>query len=175
VNKKILNLVSSYKQSKYKGPDLSERKRLFEEAKKFWDFAISNVKEYKDYFFSHSKLENYRNLEHDKPINLLFVPIGQKFLAEIYCHFIKKGKIDVLIKNINKIDFDLKTGHYTKLFYNPTKNTMIMNSQTVAKKMTLYLLGEDIDTVALKLDLCKAYGINELSEEFHKFKLPPKL
>ena len=50
-----------------------------------------------------------------------------------------------------------------------------MNNQTVAKKMTLYLLGEDLDEVALKKDLCKAYDINVLSPGFKSFKLPKKL
>lgn len=175
VNKKVLKLAGSYKQSKYKGPNIEERKILFNEAKKFWDYVIGHIQEYKDYFNNKKEIKNFRNSEPNKPLNLLFVPIGQKFIAEIYSYFIKNNRIHILSKKINDIDFNLYSGHYSGLFFNATKNNMIMNNQMVAKRLTLYLLGEKIDTKILKKDLCKAYGINELSDEFNSFTLPPKV
>lgn len=175
VNKKILKLVKSYKQSTYSGPNIDERDLLYVEGKRFWDYSIKNINEYKYYFSGVKTLDKFRNSDASKALNLLFVPIGQKFLAEIYTYFFRNKKLENLTKKINKLNFDLHEGHYKNLFYNPTKNTMVMNNQTVAKNMTLYLLGESIDETKLKQDLCKAYGINNLSTEFKSYKLPQKL
>lgn len=174
VNKKILKLVR-YRQSKYSGPSVEERKILYSTAIDYWNFVTENIINYVDFFSKKHTLEQYRNSEQNKPLNLLFVPIGQKFLADIYCFYFKTGKLDILKSKINKIDFNLQDGHFTNLFYNKTKNTMIMNNFTVCKNLALYLIGEKTDEIKLKKDLCRAYGINVLSEEFKKFNLPEKL
>lgn len=175
VNKKILKLVKNYKQSKYSGPNIDERKSLYVQASSFWDYMINNIDEYKDYFSKKKGLSKYRNSSAKKPLNLLFVPIGQKFIAEIYCYFVKKDNLEDLSNKINKINFDLHKGHFKGIFYNPNKNVMIMTNQTVAKNLTLYLLGQSIDSIKLKKELCKTYGINELSKEYKSFKLPKRL
>ena len=174
VNKKVLKLVKSHKQSKYNGPNIKERIELFKTAKEFWDFMILNVREYEYYFSGKKKLNEFRNSEEGKPMNLLFTPIGQKFIAEIYTYFYKKDKLGLLSKRINKLDFELYNGNYKHLFFNPNKNTMVINNQTTAKNLTLYLLGESVDEINLKEDLCKVYGINVLSQEYKSFKLPSK-
>lgn len=172
VNKKIFGLVTSFKQSKYTGPTIDERAFLYKETTEFWDFALKNIQEYKAYFNGRLNLDKVRNNVKGKPLNLLFVPIGQKFLAEIYATYKKKKELDVLKNKINKIDFDLYNGHFKNLFFNTTKNTMIMNNYTVSKRLIFYLLGQDVDKDQLKRDLAKSYGINELSPEFSKYKLP---
>jgi len=174
VNKKILKLAK-YKQSKYSGPSVEERKILYSTAADYWDFVTNNIVEYIDFFSKKHDLKEYRNVGQNKPLNLLFVPIGQKFLADIYCFYFKAGKLDLLKRKINKINFNLQDGHFTNLFYNKIKNTMIMNNFTVCKNLVFYLLGEKTDEVKLKKDLCRAYGINELSTEFKKFNLPVNL
>jgi|GEM_PF-6301426 len=83
---------------------------------------------------------------------------------------------DLLIQNISsRSDTRHIDGHYKFLFFNPTKNTMVINNQTSAKNLTLYLLGEIINENNLKEDLCKVYGINVLSPEYKLFKLPSKV
>jgi DNA sulfur modification protein DndB len=174
VNKKILKLTN-YRQSKYSGPSVDERKVLYSLATDYWDFVTKNTVDYRNFFTGKNGLDNYRNSGQNKPLNLLFVPIGQKFLAVIYCFYYKTKKLDILKTKINKIDFNLQKGHFTNLFYNKTKNTMIMNNFTVCKNLVFYLLGEKTDELKLKKDLCRAYGINELSTEFKNFSLPLKL
>lgn len=176
VNKKILKLVN-YKQSKYEGPSPEYRVLLLNTAVEFWDFMRKNIADYNNFFSGKFKMNHYRNSERKKPLNLLFMPIGMKLIAEIYYEYKRKNKINVLISKINKINFWLndEKAHFSMLYYNNSKNTMILNNQTVAKKLFLYLMSERIDEISLKNDLAKAYGINELSEHFKKFTLPDVL
>lgn len=171
INKKILKLVK-YKQSKYNGPTLSERDKLYTAAVRFWDYCINNITDYSNYFNGNKPLSEYRNAEKGKPLNLLYLPIGMKLLADIYVHFAKQNKLENLDQKINKINFSLYGGNFATLYFDEIKNTIKLNNQTVAKDFFLYLLGEGIDMDSLKLSLAKAYGINELSDQFKDFTLP---
>jgi DNA sulfur modification protein DndB len=175
VNKKILRLVKEYKQTKYQGPTVEERDLLYKEAVSFWNFVIENISKYSEYFNGELTLPQVRNNKNDKPLNLLFVPIGQKFLGEIFYIFKKRNQLDELKAKINRINFDLHEGHFVNIFYDPIKNRMIMNNQTLAKNLFLYLMGDNIDETKLKDELAKAYGINVLSEDFKNLELPQKL
>ena len=170
INKIILKGVK-YRQSKFHAPSFEKRQEMFLELTNYWNFVIDTITIYSEFFSGKTDLSLLRNSEKGKPLNLLFVPIGQKFLSELYFECIKMKKRDQFIEKINLLNFDLIEGHFSNLFYSPVKNVMIMNNYKVAKEYALYLMGLVDGDLKLKTKLCKAYGINELSEEFKKFIL----
>src|SRR5690606_22427454 len=176
VNKKLFK-STSYRDKKYTSPTYEEREFLYEESSSFFDFMIRNLKEYKEYFINNKSLTFFRNAEACKPLNLLFLPIGLSFLAEIYSHFNKNKNLIKLQNKINSLNFDLYEGTFKNIFFNPVQNRIITSNKILAKNLTLYLLDEPI-TISeddLKLKLAKAYNMNELSEEFKNFTLPAKV
>ncbi len=176
VNKKLFKAVK-FKESKYASPSFEKREELYSVATEFYDFVISNIKEYKEYFGGYKTLNNFRNTTHKKPLNLLFLPIGLNLIAELYAHFKMKNKIINLRKLINKLDFDLYKGTFKYIYFNPVKNKIETGNKTLGRNLALYLLGEKItvSNISLKKSLAKVYNINELSAEFKKLKLPKKL
>lgn len=170
VNKKVLRLAN-VKQKKYTGPSVEERKILYDTAENYWNHVISKINEYNTYFRKPLSIKKFRNSENTKPLNLLFVPIGQKFIAELYYYCKKSDDLGKFDLKINKLNFDLHKGHFKGIFYNPVKNTMIMNNQTFAKRFALYLMGY-ISNKGLKAEYAKALGINTLSEDYENLSLP---
>jgi DNA sulfur modification protein DndB len=175
VNKKLFKAVK-FKESKYVSPSYEKREELYLVATEFYDFVISNINEYKEYFEGEKPLKNYRNAIHKKPLNLLFLPIGINLIAEIYSHFKAKNKIAILKRLINKFDYDLYKGTFRFIYFNPVKNKIETGNKTLGKNLALYMLGEKISfsSTELKKSLAKAYSINELSPEFKTLKLPKK-
>ncbi|MCW3072890.1 MAG: hypothetical protein JWO44_2780 [Bacteroidetes bacterium] len=173
VNKKIFKAVK-YKDSKYSSPTFEKREELYKISSDFFDFIIKNITEYKEYFSGKKKLKDYRNSEHKKPLNLLFLPIGINLIAEIYTHFKINEELDTFKKLVNKLDFDLYNGDFKYIYFHPIQNKVVTSNKTLGKNLALYLLGEEIkiSNVELKKGLAKAYNINELSPEFKTLKLP---
>lgn len=176
VNKKLFK-AAKFRESKYSSPSYEKREELYLVATEFYDFVISNITEYKEFFGGNKALNKFRNATHKKPLNLLFIPIGINLIAEIYTHFKINNKLPILKELINKFDFDLYKGTFKYIFFNPIKNKIEVGNKTLGKNLALYLLGEKITPTssALKKSLAKAYSINELSAEFRAFKLPNKL
>lgn len=176
VNKKLFKIIN-YRESKYKSPTYEKREELFALVKEFYDFIINNITEYIDFFNNKKSLYHFRNKEHNKPLNLLFLPIGISLIAEIYTHFRILNKINILKSTINKLNFDLYNGDFKFIFFNPNQNKIVTNNRILGKNLALYLLGEEIglDIEDFKLKLARAYNINEMSDEFKQFKLPDKV
>lgn len=175
---KVLIKISGYRQSRFSSPSIEQRKRLFELVTEFYNFIFENIDEYKRYFQKNESLDKFRNASKGLPLNLVFLPIGLSFLAELYSFYKQAGKLDLLKRKINLLNFDLYEGHYKNIFFNPIQNKVIPAAhKSLAKNLTLYLLGETPpDTLeSLKKKLAKAYNINELAPEFVSLKLPDKL
>lgn len=169
--------IAKYKDDKFKSPTFEDREKIYGIVKSFFDFIFDNIIEYQLYFSEKKTLNQFRNEEKNKPLNLLFLPIGLKLLAKIYSHFHQTGELDLLKDKINLIDFDLYNGHYKFIYFNPVTNRIITSNEVIAKQLTLYLLGRDygISENELKVSLAKIHNINELSPEFKAFSLPSKL
>lgn len=175
---KILIKLSDYKESKFNSPTYEERESIYKMVVEFYDFIFDNIEDYKRYFKEGDSLNSFRNSEKGKPLNLLFLPIGMTFIAELYLHFKKAKKLDIFKMKINLLNFDLYNGHYKNIFFNPIQNKIIPAShKSLAKNLTLYLLGETVSETdeELRKKLAKAYNINELSPEFANLTLPKKL
>ena len=176
VNKKLFKAVK-YRESKYTSPSYEKREELYSVSKEFYDYITTNVTEYKDYFNGKKNLNKFRNAEHKKPLNLLFLPVGINLISGIYSYFKVNKKINKLKTLINKLDYDLYEGHFKFIYFNPVQNKIVTANKTLGRNLALYLLGEklSISDNELKKALAKAYSINELSPEFKSFKLPKKL
>jgi len=176
VNKKLFKTVN-YRGSKYTSPTYEKREELYVLIQEFYEFITTRITEYKNYFDGKKNLINFRNAGHKKPLNLLFLPIGINLIAEVYSQFKMENKLEKLIKLINKLDFDLYTGHFKFIFFNPIQNKIITSNKTLGRNLALFLLGEkiNISDSDLKKALAKAYSINELSNEYKLFKLPNKV
>ena len=176
VNKKIFKAVK-YQETKYTSPSYEKREELFSVSVEFYNFITINITEYKEYFSGKKDLSKFRNAEHKKPLNLLFLPLGINLISEIYSHFKINNKINKLKALINKLDFDLYEGDFKFIYFNPVQNKIIAANKTLGKNIAFYLLGEklNISNTQLKKSLAKAYSINELSPEFKLLKLPKKL
>jgi hypothetical protein len=175
---KILIKLSNYKESKFSSPTHEERETIYKIVAEFYDFIFDNIEDYKRYFKEGIALNKFRNSAKGEPLNLLFLPVGLTFIAELYLYFKKAKKLDIFKLKINLLNFDLYTGHYKNIFFNPIQNKVIPSShKSLAKSLTLYLLGETISETdeELKKKLAKAYNINELSSEFTNLTLPSKL
>lgn len=175
VNKRIFRFLK-YKESRYSSPSYEKREELYDSVISFYDFAIENISEYKDFFKGEKLLAEFRNAEAGKPLNLLFLPIGILLIADIYCHFLAKDELYHLKNNINKFDFELYTGDFKYIFFNPVQNRILASNRTIAKRLMLYRLGEDIkiSDEEFKTSLAKVYNINNLSKEYIEFQLPDK-
>lgn len=176
VNKKLFKAIK-YRESKYTSPSYEKREELYSVATEFYDFIISNIKEYKEYFSGEKPLSKFRNATHKKPLNLLFLPVGINLIADLYSHFKANDKIPVLKRLINKFDFDLYNGTFKFIYFNPVQNKILTSNKTLGRNLALFLLGEKIKltNAELKKVLAKAYSINELSPEYKALKLPSKL
>lgn len=176
VNKKLFKTIK-YKESKYISPSFEKREELYRVAIEFYDYISTNITDYKDYFTNKKGLNKFRNAEHKKPLNLLFLPVGINLISEIYSHFKVNKKISILKSLINKLDFDLYQGDFKFIYFNPVQNKIVTTNKTLGRNLALYLLGEKISISDndLKKALAKAHSINELSLEFKTFKLPKKL
>ncbi len=171
---KVLYKLAKYRDNKYTSPSYEQRVELYKIAEAFYDFITENIHEYVTYFSGVKTLREFRNAEPNKPLNLLFLPIGITLLAHIYVHFLKEGKLNELKNKINKINFDLYNGHFKEIYFNPAKNRINPSNQVIGRKLALYLLGADpgVTKDVFKKQLTKAYNINELSKEFLEFNLP---
>jgi DNA sulfur modification protein DndB len=174
VNKKLYK-VGKYKDPKYTSPTYEQREYIFSLAKEFYDFVISNIVEYKDYFSSGAKLSKYRNYEKGKTINLLFMPVGLNLVATLYVHFLLADKLEFFKENINKLDFDLSSGDFRYIFYHPVQNTMITKKQTLGRNLAMYLLNENQDEFKLKHEMAIALNFKEGSPEYLSYRLPKKV
>lgn len=175
INKKLFKSIG-YRDKKFTSPTFEERNRLYDISVEFFEFVFSCITEYKEYFSGKKMISDFRNKESGKPLNLLFLPIGLLFLADIYSIFKTNGKLDSLKKKVNSINFDLYQGDFKYIFFHPVQNRVITSNKVLARKLVLYRLNEDFgDTESqLKSDLAKAYNINILSPEFISFELPKK-
>jgi DNA sulfur modification protein DndB len=176
VNKKLFK-AAKYKESKYNSPTYETREELFSVACDFYNFITTYVVEYKEYFDNEKKLSEYRNAAPNKPLNLLFLPVGINLICEIYCHFKIANKLNELKGLINDLDFNLYEGHFKFIYFNPVQNKIVTTNKTLGKKLALYLMGEklNISDIELKKGLAKAYSINELSDDYMSFSLPAKI
>jgi DNA sulfur modification protein DndB len=174
---KILFRSTNYKDSKYTSPSFEIREQLYKLAEEFYNYITENINDYKSFFSGKRKLENFRNSEKLKPLNLLYLPIGLDLIAEIYVHFKRQDKLHQLKPLINKLNFDLYTGEFTNIFFNPVQNRVITAFKPFKKNLALYLLGEElkVSETELKKGLAKVLSINELSPEFKKLKLPKRI
>ena len=171
---KILYKISKYRDNKFSSPSYEQRQKLYSVSKEFYDFIINSIEEYISFFLNQKKLEEFRNAEKAKPLNLLFTPIGVNLMAYTYLYFIQNNKINILKEKINKIDYDLYNGHFRDIYFSPVKNKIITSNDVIGRRLMLFLLGENtgVDENFFKIQLAKAYNINELSTQFLTFKLP---
>ena len=173
VNKKLYKLYN-YRDNKFTSPTYDQREKFYKITSEFYDFIANNISQYSDYFSNKKKLSDFRNSEKGKPLSLLFMPIGISLLAQVYVHFYKKNKLNVLKGKINGINYDLYEGHFKDIYFSPVKNNIITSNDVIGRRLALHLLGEPngLTTEDFKKKLAKAYNINELSDEFKTLKVP---
>lgn len=120
-------------------------------ATEFYDFVISNVTDYNNYFIKKSlTIEDAR--KNNK--YLLFRPIGLKLLAKLYVHFHdQKDGLKYLKTNINKISFQFPDSPLNKVVWNNGKMEAKSSNQSLATSLVLYILKQEVD----KDELLKKY------------------
>ena len=106
----------------------------------FFDYSISNIKDYNDYFVGKSLTikEARRNNNY-----LLFRPIGLKLVARLYVHYYNKPKgLEILRKKINQISFIMPNSPFNLILWNNGKMEAKETNQKLAYDLALYLMNE---------------------------------
>lgn len=115
----------------------------------FLDTIIENVPEYRAFFIDHSI--SLRELRKDNSY-ILFRPIGFTLLSKIYTYYAKRRLMNEFASRIGKLNFVSPKGDFDKILWNSGKMEAKANHQSLAYTLSLYLLGNDVDTEKLLMD-----------------------
>ncbi|PHR45463.1 MAG: hypothetical protein COA32_13560 [Fluviicola sp.] len=116
---------------------------------KFFDTVISVIPEYRKFFIEKSiKLETLR----DNNNYLLFRPVGVTLIAKLYQYYIKNKSKEVFEEHITKINFVAPETDLNKILWNNKKMEAKAANQSLAFKIVLYLLGNEVDEEKLLQD-----------------------
>lgn len=109
-------------------------------ASNFYDFAINNINDIRNYFIDKS-LTISTAREGNK--YLLFRPIGLKLIAKLYVfYYPRKGGLRKLKSKLKKLSFIMPDSPYNKVLWNNGKMEAKSQNQSLAFELSLYLLDE---------------------------------
>jgi DNA sulfur modification protein DndB len=109
----------------------------------FLDTIIENIPEYRAFFIDKSvSLQEVRK----NNSYILFRPVGFTLLSKLYAYYAKRKSINEFTSHISKLNFVSPTGDFDKILWNNGKMEAKANHQSLAYTLSLYLLGNDVDT-----------------------------
>jgi DNA sulfur modification protein DndB len=156
---KINRILYNQKSDFYrKRPSEEDIKKFYEISTSFWNLIFVIFPEIEKYIKGERNIFILNSLFDRNVVtggSLLLRPMGQELLANVFSHLDKKGKKEVFINNIRKIDFNLSGKIYNLLFWNDGK--IISKNIKLKNNLTLYLLNEYLKEDEIKEEMTKLY------------------
>jgi DNA sulfur modification protein DndB len=163
-NKKLRKLYSKAPKSQHN--DEVNVSAFYGIAISFFDFMIREIPSYRKFFKSKEGNLKKERLNHR---NLLFRPVGQVLLAQLYVLFVSAGKLKKLEAGLKKIQFESPGGVFDNLLWIGGKVQNRAINRTAALNLCAYKLGLDVESPEALTD-----RIIEVTGE-SEFKLPARV